>query len=86
MGNTQTERKKGKQGFASMDKEKARLIHQMGGKASRGGGRKRSSDTSTANEKSDIPQVEIGNARTVALRASEKAKQLQNDINSILKS
>jgi len=30
---------KGKQGFASMDAEKARMIQSMGGRASHGGGR-----------------------------------------------
>ena len=34
------EKPKGKQGFASMDKEKARAIQVMGGKSSHGGGRK----------------------------------------------
>lgn len=32
---------KGKQGFASMDPDKARQIQSMGGKASHGGGRTR---------------------------------------------
>lgn len=35
---------KGKQGFASMDPEKARQIQSMGGKASHGGGRNREDD------------------------------------------
>ena len=46
-----TEKPKGRQGFASMDIEKARLIQSCGGEASHGGGRpKGSKDKPTTEE------------------------------------
>jgi hypothetical protein len=49
---------KGKQGFASMDAEKARQIQSMGGRASHGGGR--SSNSENARREASNMEREMG--------------------------
>jgi len=53
MTNKDKNKKKGKQGFASMDVKEARRIQSMGGKASHSGSRKSERSNASENERNE---------------------------------